>query len=333
MRKITYCHFLAGFLLCALGTSAQQTPLSIFYRSNWQMINPAAIDRGLYLSRHHNTWMVNSAFRQQWIGLEGAPRTYFVSFEYCPETGSTRAGHRIGGTVLRDQTDALSNTSLHANYSFFFPLPYKRGHIIHLGFTPGIVSSNLDLEKLRLRDQNDPVPYLYENRLFFDFAFGAMYRVRQEFYLGLSVPQFVNIKLNQFDLDSARVFRKPHVYLHIGGFIQAGEWDYGDKLPDQREWVIEPSAWIRYAPRGIYSTLIPSFPLSLDASVRVYRKRALWGGIGYGTNGMASVEFGLSHMMSKENKIQAGVAYSVPAAKKYLNLGHSIELTASYWWW
>ena len=185
-----------------------------------------------------------------------------------------------------------------------------------------------------MRDKNDPVPYLYENRLFFDFSFGAMYRVRQKFYMGLSVPQLFNLRLNKFDLDSARVIRKPHVYMNIGGFIPIGDWfDFGDELPDQTEWVVEPSAWVRYAPRGIYSTLISNIPFSVDASVRIYRKRAMWAGIGYGTNGMASVEFGISRDMGKDQKVQAGIAYSVPAAKKYLNLGHSIELTASYWWW
>lgn len=334
MRQAIPLFLLLACFLVTSDASAQQTPLSLFYRSNWQMVNPAAIDRGLYMSRRHNTLLVNSGFRQQWIGLEGAPQTYYVSFEYCPETGTTRAGNHIGGTLMRDQTDALSTTSMYANYSYFFPLPHKRGHIIHLGLSPGIISTNLDLEKLRLKDQNDPVPYLYEKRLHFDFSFGAMYRIRQKFYMGLSIPQLVNLRLNKFDLDSARVIRKPHVYFNIGWFIPLGDWiNYGDDIPDQTEWVIEPAAWVRYAPHGIYSTLIPNAPISVDFSVRIARKRALWAGVGYGTNGMASVEFGVSREVGTDNKVQAGIAYSVPAAKKYLNLGHSIELTASYWWW
>ena len=331
--RLRYLLALALFLSVA-GLSAQQVPLDIFYRSNWQMVNPAAVDRAFYLSPRHNAWMFNSAFRQQWIGLEGAPRTYFVSLEYCPDLATNKAGYHLGATLIRDQTDALSTTGFHAIYSFFFPVPNNPEHVIHLGFSPGIVASALDVQKIRLVDPSDPAPNLNENRLFFDFAFGAMYRIRKDFYFGVSVPQLLGVKLNHFNQDSARINRRQHIYLHTGWFIEAGDYDYSNSNPpDQRTWVIEPSLWLRYVPGVAYSTVVHGFPFSIDANIRVYRLRAVWAGLGYGTNGMATAEFGVGKKIGNGNRIQVGFASGFPLGRKRLALGPSAELTAAYSWY
>lgn len=324
------------FGLSGLSVSAQQTPYSIFYRSNWQFINPAAIDRSHYLSRNHNEMVLNAGFRQQWIGLEGAPLFYFVSAEYCPiQNNRAMPGNKFGITAFGDKTDAIGTYGLYGNYSRFIPIPYSRGHTLHIGLSTGVLLYQVNQSKIRLQNQNDPVLADQGGQTYVDFAVGVMYRVRKEFYIGLSIPQTFTLDFQNRDSASG-IFateRVRHIYLNIGGFIQRGEFDYGNPLPDQRMLVIEPSCWIRYIPGVTYSTFIKNFPFSIDANLRVHYRQKFWAGGGYGTNGMLNAEFGIGRATENDTRWQVGLAYGIPVGKKYLSLGHSAELTLGYYFW
>ena len=319
-------------LFCAKNDlSAQQTPYTSFYRNNWQSVNPAAIDRSYYLKRYHNTTIINAGSRLQWINLEGAPLNYFVSAEYCPELGNGGSNNKFGFTAYGDKTDAISTYGLYGNYSYFFPLPYKDGHILHFGISPGLVVYNVDPTKLRgqdgLQPTSDPVALDNKQRVFADFAFGMMYRIRKKFYFGLSVPQTFGLNLKSrntngvFDTD-----RDQHINLQVGGFIDRGRYDFGiDGAPI----VIEPSAIMRIAPGVIFNTLFPSL-FSLDANLRVHlMKQRVYGGMGFSTNGIASTEMGFNCNIGDGAKLQLGMAYGIPVATK-LQLGHSVEVNLSY---
>ncbi|HND86886.1 MAG TPA: PorP/SprF family type IX secretion system membrane protein [Saprospiraceae bacterium] len=324
--------FLPLFLLLyGLPLCAQQTQYTAFYRNNWQSVNPAAIDRSFYLKRYHNTTLINAGSRLQWIGLDGAPLNYFVSAEYCPELSNNEANNKFGFTAYGDKTDAISTYALYGNYSYFFTLP-RDGHILHFGISPGLVVYGVDATKLR--DQNgqpttDPTALENKQRVFADFAFGMMYRIRKQFYFGLSVPQTFGLNLKQrnakgiFDTD-----RRQHLNLQVGAFINRGQFDYGIEGPTI---VLEPSAIMRVAPGVTFNTLFPSL-FSLDANLRVHlMKPRVYGGLGVGTNGIISAEAGFNRDLGEGAKIQIGMAYGLPAFQKYLRFGHSVELNMSYY--
>lgn len=331
----TFC-----LLLCCAKTplTAQQTTYTSFYRNNWQSVNPAAIDRSYYLKRYHNTTIVNAGSRLQWIGVEGAPLNYFVSAEYCPELDNNESNNKFGFTAYGDKTDAISTYGLYGNYSYFFSLPYKDGHILHFGISPGVVVYGVDQGKLRGLDSNgnptaggsDPAAADNKQRVFADFAFGMMYRIRKEFYFGISVPQTFGLNLTQRDSISKGVFRTDrlqHLNLQIGGFINRGQFDYGINGPTV---VIEPSAIMRIAPGVTFNSLFPSF-FSMDANLRVHLMRQrVYGGVGASTNGTLSAEGGFTCNVGEEAKLQLGMAYGVPVFQKYLRLGHSVEVNVSY---
>ena len=324
------------FLLLCFATAplcAQQTPYDVFYRSNWQFANPAAIDRSHYLSRYHNSMVLNAGFRQQWIGLEGAPQLYFVSAEYCPEQENTQMpGQKFGLTAYGDKTDAIGTYGIYLNYSRYFLIPYTDGHVLHIGLSAGANLYQIEWEKIRLLNPGDPLYNTQGSQAYVDFSLGALYRVRKEFYLGLSIPQ--TFTLNVQSRDSLGRFareRVRHVYLNIGWFIQRGRYDYSLPRPDESDILIEPSAWVRYVPGVSYSTLLHNFPLSIDANLRVHYKQRFWVGAGYGTNGMINTEFGISRMLDNETRWRIGLGYGIPVGKKYLSLGHSVELNMGYY--
>jgi hypothetical protein len=55
-----------------------------------------------------------------------------------------------------------------------------------------------------------------------------------------------------------------------------------------------------------------------------------WAGGGYGTNQIFNAEFGITRPLGPD-KIKIGISYGVPIGRKYLSLGHSVELTVSYY--
>ena len=339
MRVLFNLATCCALLCCASAPlAAQQTAYTSFYRNNWQSVNPAAIDRSFYLKRYHNTTIVNAGSRLQWIGLQGAPLSYFVSAEYCPELDNNSSNNKFGFTAFGDKTDAISSYSLYGNYSYFFPLPYKDGHILHFGLSAGAVVYGVDTQKLRGLDSNgqsvsgatDPAAADNKQRVFADFAFGMMYRVRKEFYFGLSVPQLFGLNLTKRDSLPKGVFqthRVQHLNLQVGWFINQGKYDFGLDGPPV---VIEPSAIVRYTPGVTFNSLFPSV-FNLDVNCRVHlMKYRVYGGGGVSTNGVVSLEGGFGCPVGEGAKIQVGMAYGLPAFQKYLRLGHSVEANLSY---
>lgn len=331
---------LSALFCCAnsASLSAQQTSYSVFYRNNWQSSNPAAIDRSFYLKRFHNTTIVNAGSRLQWIGLQGAPVNYFVSAEYCPELDNNSSNNKFGFTAFGDKTDAISTYSLHGNYSYFFPLPYKDGHILHFGLSAGAIIYGVDPSKLRGLDANgqptpggvDPAAADNKQRVFADFAFGMLYRVRKTFYFGASVPQLFGLNLTERSNIAKGIFqtdRVQHINLQMGWFINRGKYDFGLDGPPV---VVEPSLIVRIAPGVVFNSLFPSV-FNMDVNCRVHLMRyRVYGGGGVGTNGVIHLEGGFNAPVGEGAKIQVGMAYGLPAFQKYLRLGHSVEANLSY---
>ncbi|GAB5538423.1 MAG: type IX secretion system membrane protein PorP/SprF [Salibacteraceae bacterium] len=117
----------------SLTVDAQQTWQVTQYMSNAYLVNPATAGEREMLD-------LNVSFRQQWLGSQYAPRTFYVSgtsqifaprkvnsttlptsSDYQPnKKGKLR--HAVGGIVLQDQFGAFSYTSFGASYNVHVPL-------------------------------------------------------------------------------------------------------------------------------------------------------------------------------------------------------------------
>ncbi len=205
---------------------AQQSSYNYFYRNNWQLVNPAAIDRSHYLTKHHPTTVLNAGSRLQWVGLEGAPLLYFISAEYCPESQYNRPNYKLGVTAFGDRTDAISTYGLLRKLFLFLWPALGRGHTLHLGGSVGYVQYGVDLNRIHspTKDQ-DVILQNSEKRSFADFAIGAMYRVKKWFYLGVSSPQTFGLNLTR-DTIHANTVGVRQVNVTGGWFINRGERDW-----------------------------------------------------------------------------------------------------------
>ena len=98
---------------------AQTSPLAHFYHSNWQLVNPAAVDKA-FIFNEHRRFNFQGAYRQQWIGVTGSPTFSFLSLEHLPkQRKSSQKIQRVkwGAMLLRDQADALSNNGVYGNFA------------------------------------------------------------------------------------------------------------------------------------------------------------------------------------------------------------------------
>ena len=321
--------FLLPLFLLPCFLWSQQTPFMHFFQQNWIWVNPAAVDKS-FIFNEQNPFILHASYREQWIGVDGAPRNYYIGFEHKPAGDEN---YKWGFQFFGEQTGNISSYGGYFNYSYSIKLPNSRSRRLYFGINGGIIRYGINRQGLKLKDPGDPVEN-GEDILYADFSFGLFYQGNRRFYAGLSVPQTfsLNVQANGDDSGIAPE-RVPHVYLVLGGFI--GEADYcRNCAPD---FLFEPSIWIRYTPDVPFYTILDQFPFSIDASLRTYFRGQFWFGAGYSTNQNLAFEVGINKgikaiLGDKEDKVRVGLGYNVPFLNNNLQLGHSIELNLAYAW-
>lgn len=232
-------------LLVTLQVRAQQDPLYNLYFYNQGMINPAYI--GLYKDA-----TLNLISRKQWVGIEGAPLTNFLSF-------STSVGNRfgIGGMLISDQLGV--NQNFESQLAFSFNVIETPGVILALGVQGGLINYRYDYSKLNLEYLDDEdldmslTQYTKPN-------FGAgVFLKTDNFYIGLSSPRILNVDINDGLVSSTRYQR--HFYLS-GGVLINNSFNSSVR--------IKPSFLLRMVPEG---------SMALDVSLHALFLETIWAGI------------------------------------------------------
>lgn len=318
-------------VFCTSLLPAQQLGVYSIYRDNFQLINPAAMNHFYITSdgNPHNI-MFNVALRQQWIGVEGAPRSFNARFEQAPSNVSMKYGLFFS----YDEVFANSNLGLYGNYAYFINLirPSKEVRQLVFGLNAGLVQQRFDLDLIRF---DQPEALLSDNRVYADFALGMFFFSRNAYdtriYAGVSTLQAFSINL--IDTLSQSVFaedRVQHIYALAGGVF-----------PLNNESLLEPSVWVRYTPNTSYASLVAGgFPFSIDANIRyqlvesrvgISRKRlGFWVGAGASTTRELKVELGgLQIVPGKYATYKVGIAYNFYLPGR-ITLGPTVELNGSF---
>lgn len=158
---------------------AQQDAQYTQYMYNTLAINPAyAGSRGVF--------NIGALYRSQWVGLDGAPTTQTLNLN---TPVSERVG--MGLSVVNDEIGNGTNqdTYFDAVVSYTIPTSYKGR--MSFGIKAGGHMLNIDFTKLQNYDASIPVstPNIDQK---FSPNFGAgVYYHNDHFYLGLSVPNFL----------------------------------------------------------------------------------------------------------------------------------------------
>ena len=211
-------------LLLAGELKAQQLPLYSQYLMNGFMINPAMAGYDGYTA-------FNLTYRQQWLGFQGAPRTYSASFQ----TRLFRKSHKIvnkplsrgnmlvpstkgrvglGGYVLNDVNANNSQTGLSFTYAYHIILDNQQ---LSFGLSAKLFQYRINSDKLTFGEDGDPVL----NNDFVSVAyipdadFGVLFNGR-DYFIGFSIS---NLLQSSFTLGSNAIpdFKTYRTYWLMGG--------------------------------------------------------------------------------------------------------------------
>ncbi|MCK0158748.1 type IX secretion system membrane protein PorP/SprF [Cellulophaga sp. F20128] len=179
LKHKKYILSLIGCLLFAIGLQGQQDAQYTQYMYNTIAINPAYAGARGALS-------IAALHRSQWIGLDGAPVTQTFNI-HSPI--SSKSG--LGISIVNDEIGNGTNQDTYIDAQYSYTVKTSGKGKLSFGLKAGGHFLNIDYNKLRA---NNPTVAPPNNGVDKQFSpnFGAgLYYHEDKFYLGLSVPNFL----------------------------------------------------------------------------------------------------------------------------------------------
>lgn len=235
-------------LVLCLQAVAQQRPHYTQYILNQYILNPA-------LSGIENYMDVKLSMRDQWVGLNGAPKTsYFsihgpigkndyrtsaTSFEvpgqnprgkyYWENYTAAEPHHGAGVTIVHDRTGSFTRFSANATYAYHLGLTPTTN--LSMGFSAGITRVGIDKSKQDFTGTGDPSDPATGaaisgeiNKIRPDLGVG-LWLYSRSYFVGLAAQQVIPQKLAFSDdatfLTKGRMV--PHLFLTAGYRFLVGE--------------------------------------------------------------------------------------------------------------
>lgn len=199
-------------------------------------------------------------YRDQWAGMEGAPRT--ATFSLHAPFFYKKMG--LGLCVMNDRIGVTNQTSAFFNYAFH--LPVSETGKLAFGLQGGIVNVREKLLDVVTIDPNDPE---FSNNIVDktmpNFGFGMYYHTNR-FYLGLSIPRFLENKID------------PYALKIVSNKFNTQYWHY--YLFSAFVFPVSPSVMCKPA---IIIKASEGAPLEADLNFNVLVKQLFWIGAGYRT--------------------------------------------------
>lgn len=181
---------------------AQQDSQFTQYMYNTISVNPA------YAGTRGSLSMVG-LYRNQWVGLDGAPET--LNFSMNSPIGVQGIGVGLG--FMSDKIGPSSESVITADFSYTIPVSHTAK--LSFGIKGGLSIFNLDPDKLTIYNPND---YDLEQQNRSSPIIGAgLYLHSDKWYLGASSPSLLETE-HYDDIQVSTASQKTHLYF-IGGYV------------------------------------------------------------------------------------------------------------------
>lgn len=260
--------------VCSGTMYGQTEEQSSLYMFNPLLFNPA------YAGSRGTIHAVADA-RFQWVGIDGAPRSQFLSFDL--PVANQNLG--LGFHASNDRIGARSRTSVFADISYALKLN-KRGDRFAFGMSAGADWQVYDFNKLVTYDPSDPNYTYYASKVRPNFGAGVYY-YGERFYAGVSIPRLLRNRLRG-NTGIGEALQRRHLYI-TGGYVF--------KLNSVVDF--KPSVLIKLAENA---------PVTFDINANFLLFKTLWIGPSYRFNESAGVNFAI---MIKEF-MSFGYAFDFP---------------------
>jgi len=255
--------FLMGI---GVSVSAQQDPMFTQYMHNPVSINPAyAGSRG--------TLNVVAMHRQQWVGIDGAPKTLALSVN----SPFIKYNVGIGFTLLYDQIGPIKQTGLFGDYSYHIKVSPKTK--LAFGLKGGLSIIEKDLSNSVHYNEDEYLSLNGYQKLYLpNFGVGS-YLYSDRFYVGFSIPKMLQNSLSENT--NTVVNKEERHYFLAGGVV----FDVTENIK------FKPSTTIR---------IVKGSPVSTEISAAALLNDKLWLGAMYrfGDAVGAMVKFEVTNQLS-----------------------------------
>lgn len=303
VRKLMFC---VG-LFAVSSAIAQQRPYYTQYIMNNYIINPA-------VAGIENYWDVKASHRLQWVGLQDAPVTTYLTIHgplkksaydresatsfhapgqnprgeaYWQDYQAPEPHAGAGLTIINDRTGPLNRFAAYGTISYHVGLSPTTS--LSGGISAGITNMSLDASKLNFGSTTvDPAVASSGviNRIKPDISAG-LWLYSKDYFLGISAQQIIPQQI---------AFSDNNVYVEQGKLIPHFFVSAGYRMQLNEDFSLLPSMLVRY---------ISPLPVGFDVNAKLQYQDLLWAGASY--------------------RYQDGFAAMVG-----INISHSINIGYSY---
>jgi len=266
---------------------SQQGIILTKYSFNEMFFNPAYAG-----STGEDQGTVSLQYRNQWLGVEGAPETFLLASEYS--FFDNKLG--LGITLGQENIGVTSNTEATLNSAYRIQLGEG---FLSGGIRAGFSYINSDFSKLNIKDQGDVYQAGNEKLSLFSVGAGVFYH-QNVLSIGFSLPNIVSIS-------DGTVKKVQHFYGHLE--IKIGD-EYSTIL-----W--QPNMLVKYE---------KSVPLQLTLGLQAWFKKRFAPGIHY----RLGESIALSFEVAINDQFSLSTAYDFTTNDLYDYSSGSLELMMSY---
>jgi type IX secretion system PorP/SprF family membrane protein len=238
---LAVCLFANGYV-----AEAQQEQMYSQYMFNMLHINPA-------YAGNRAADNITAMYRNQWVGVSGAPRTATLSWD----RRSSESNVGYGLSLYNDRVGIETSTGAQAFYSYHIPMDNA---FLSFGVSAGVVNYKALYSESVTTDPGDPQFQEDVSSWLPSAGFGALYAT-DRWYVGFSIPALLKTKI--YLNDEEKVKDNIHFYL-TSGYI----WDLSDYFN------LKPSLMIK-------KTI--GAPFQFDFNVNCWFKNRLALGVSYRT--------------------------------------------------
>lgn len=253
--------------------------------------------------------MVRGFVRNQWGGIEGAPKTYFLSAELDfgelagEEDPALLGKNALSVNLLQDNFGAFRENELTVNYAARVRL--SQSHNLRLGTGVSYQSIRLDGNALTTEEANDPI-------------------------IGQYIGTFSNVNVIDFNIGLALTHANYYVSYGIhrvnGGNLQGGD-EFMDGYPAehlvQAGFRQSVSDRLAFTSNAFYRSR-SNLPDVLEVNLKLLMMDRFWIGLGHRVNYANSAQVGFL-----TNKLRLGYVYEFPMIGSYLLPGGIHEFTVA----
>lgn len=255
---------------------SQQNPQLSQYLQNPFVVNPAMTGVEDYVD-------LTTAYRNQWTGFDGAPRTATLSFNGSLHLLKARLQRKegeshqgIGAFIYTDDVGPIKQGAFYASYAYH--LKVSQDWFLSIGTFTGATQFRYDAsDAILLQNPNDILVNSFSD-FNFDMSLG-LYAYSEYLFLGIAANQLFDNQI-PYDVDNGVLTTDGRLERNFNLLV-------GSRISLNTEWEMVPSVLLK---------TVANAPMQWDVGVKMVYNNTLWGGLAYRDQDAVLGYFGLRLM-------------------------------------